>query len=159
MARSVGQNQQPERRWRVESREEVFTSHALCPVINVPTQPAADRGRGGQTRAPQCKQQTTASLYLCSSGLHQRAGISQEATGFTLYCRELKGLKKHRSERKTGLMEPQTHLLRLHTCRMSSAEAYTQPLLPMCCSSFSLCSYMYVRVGLKEARCQILIGL
>lgn len=82
-------------------------------------------------RAPQRKQQTTASLYLCSSGLHQRAGISQEATGFTLYCRELKGLKKHRSERRTGgLMEPQTHLLRLHTRRMSSAEKYTQPLLP-----------------------------
>lgn len=115
--------------------------------------------RWGPMRAPQRKQQTTASLYLCSSGLHQRAGISQEATGFTLYCRELKGLKKHRSERRTGgLMEPQTHLLRLHTRRMSSAEEYTQPLLSMCCSSFSLCSYMYVRVGLKEARCHILIG-
>jgi len=103
-------------------------------------------------RAPQRKQQTTASLYLCSSGLHQRAGISQEATGFTLYCRELKELKKHRSERRTGgLMEPQTHLLRLHT----SLHTTFAP----CVLFIILFMFIHtVLVGLKEPRCQILIG-
>lgn len=113
--------------------------------LTSPTLPAAGRGRAEEMRAPQHKQQSSESLYLCSSGLHQRAGISQEATGFTLYCRELKGLKKHRSEGRTGgLMEPQTHLLRLHTHAVRLVLNSTHNLCSLCVVHRSLYAHKCV---------------
>lgn len=76
-----------------------FSCGAVDCVLSLSSPHSQQQIEGKEGRwGPRRKQQITACLYLCSSGLHQRAGISQGATGFTLYAGELKGLKQHRSQ-------------------------------------------------------------
>lgn len=76
-----------------------FSCRAVDCVLSLTSPHSQQQIEGKEGKwGPQRKQRITAYLYLCSSRLHQRAGISQGATGFTLYTGELKGLKQHRSQ-------------------------------------------------------------